>query len=69
VEVIGLSEIGFRTIGGGKSGRVTGEIQNIYHDLIRGKAAKYKSWCEYMAENQPVKIPAKESVWPNKAGD
>lgn len=61
-EVIGLSEIDFRTIGDGKSGKVTREIQNVYHDLIRGKVTKYESWCEYVDEKQSVKIPAKESV-------
>jgi branched-chain amino acid aminotransferase len=47
-EVIGLREIDFRTINGGKTGPVTGEIQKMYHDLIRGKVAKYESWCEYV---------------------
>lgn len=47
-EVIGLSEIDFRTIGDGKSGKVTREIQNVYHDAIRGKVAKYEAWCEYV---------------------
>jgi branched-chain amino acid aminotransferase len=61
-EVIGLSEIDFRTIGDGRSGKVTREIQNVYHDLIRGKVAKYEGWCEYVDESQAVKIPAKESV-------
>jgi branched-chain amino acid aminotransferase len=47
-ECIGLSEIDFRTIGEGKTGPVTRAIQNVYHDLIRGKVAKYESWCEYV---------------------
>lgn len=47
-EVIGLSEIDFRQIGDGKSGKVTREIQNVYHDAIRGKVAKYESWCDYV---------------------
>ena len=49
-EVIGLCEIDFRTIGDGKSGKVTREIQNVYHDAIRGKVAKYEDWCEYVEE-------------------
>jgi branched-chain amino acid aminotransferase len=61
-EVIGLSEIDFRTIGDGKSGKVTREIQNVYHDLIRGKVAKYENWCEYVDADQAVKMPAKESI-------
>ena len=47
-EVIGLSEIDFRKIGDGKSGKVTREIQNVYHDAIRGKIEKYEEWCEYV---------------------
>ncbi|HRQ22730.1 MAG TPA: branched-chain amino acid transaminase [Anaerolineales bacterium] len=47
-EVIGLSEIDFRKIGDGKSGKVTREIQNVYHDAIRGKIAKYEAWCDFV---------------------
>lgn len=47
-EVIGLSEIDYRKIGDGKSGKITREIQNVYHDAIRGKVAKYESWCDYV---------------------
>ena len=47
-EVIGLSEIDFRKIGDGRSGRITREIQNVYHDAIRGKIEKYEEWCEYV---------------------
>ena len=47
-EVIGLSEIDFRMIGDGKSGKVTREIQNVYHDAIRGKIEKYEGWCKYV---------------------
>lgn len=47
-ECIGLSEIDFRMIGDGKSGKITREIQNVYHEAIRGKVAKYESWCDYV---------------------
>jgi len=47
-ECIGLGEIDFRKIGDGKSGKVTREIQNVYHDAIRGKNKKYESWCDYV---------------------
>jgi branched-chain amino acid aminotransferase len=49
-ECIGLSEIDFRMIGDGKTGPVTRAIQNVYHDLIRGRVAKYEDWCEYVEE-------------------
>lgn len=47
-EVIGLCEVDFRKIGDGKSGKVTREIQNVYHDAIRGKIKKYEAWCDYV---------------------
>src|ERR1044072_5680179 len=53
-ECIGLSEIDFRKIGDGKTGPVTREIQNVYHDLIRGKVAKYEEWCEYVEEKEKM---------------
>jgi len=49
-ECIGLSEIDFRKIGDGATGPVTRAIQNVYHDAIRGKVAKYEDWCEYVEE-------------------
>jgi branched-chain amino acid aminotransferase len=53
-ECIGLSEIDFRTIGDGKTGPVTRAIQNVYHDLIRGRVAKYEDWCDYVEEKVKV---------------
>jgi len=53
-ECIGLSEIDFRTIGDGTTGPVTRAIQNVYHDLIRGKVAKYEEWCDYVEEEVKV---------------
>ncbi len=47
-ECIGLSEIDFRKIGNGSTGPVTKKIQDVYHDAIRGKVAKYESWCDYV---------------------
>ena len=53
-EVIGLCEIDFRKIGDGESGKITREIQNVYHDAIRGKLAKYEQWCDYVEEKIKV---------------
>jgi len=53
-ECIGLSEIDFRKIGDGKTGPVTRAIQKVYHDLIRGKVAKYEEWCDYVEEKVRV---------------
>jgi branched-chain amino acid aminotransferase len=55
-ECIGLSEIDFRKIGDGKTGPVTRAIQNVYHDLIRGKVVKYEEWCEYVEVKEQMKV-------------
>lgn len=47
-ECIGLSEIDFRRIGDGTRGEITRAIQTIYHDVIRGRVAKFEDWCEYV---------------------
>lgn len=47
-EVIGLSEIDYRKIGDGRTGPITRKIQEVYHEAIHGKVAKYESWCEYV---------------------
>ena len=49
-ECVGLSEIDFRKIGDGKTGPITRSIQKVYHDLIRGRLAKYEEWCDYVGE-------------------
>ena len=54
-ECIGLSEIDFRKIGDGKTGPITRAIQNVYHELIRGRVAKYEEWCEYVEEKEKMK--------------
>jgi len=45
-ECIGLSEIDFRKIGDGKTGPITRSIQKVFHDAIRGRDARYQSWCD-----------------------
>ena len=47
-EVIGLSEIDYRKIGDGRTGPITRKIQEVYHEAIRGKVAKYEAWCDYV---------------------
>jgi branched-chain amino acid aminotransferase len=43
-ECIALREIDFRTIGSGKMGPVTRQIQQAYQAAIHGKTAKYAGW-------------------------
>jgi branched-chain amino acid aminotransferase len=59
-EVIGLSEIDFRTIGAGKTGPVTRDLQKAFHDVIRGKNPQYESWVDYV-NNRSVPVNVSQS--------
>lgn len=49
-ECVGIGEIDFRTIGTGKMGTITREIQRVYQDVVHGKVAKYEAWCDYVGQ-------------------
>jgi len=38
-------EIDHRPVGDGKIGKVTGELQRLYFEVIKGKNPKYLNWC------------------------
>jgi len=40
-----VAEIDGRKVGSGEIGEVTGKLQKIYSDVIRGKNQKYLDWC------------------------
>jgi branched-chain amino acid aminotransferase len=46
VEIIPITRIDHRPIGSGKPGPITERIRKIFFDVVRGKAAQYRSWCE-----------------------
>ncbi|HEU0200520.1 MAG TPA: branched-chain amino acid transaminase, partial [Burkholderiaceae bacterium] len=43
-EVTPIREVDGRVIGAGKRGPVTEKIQNLFFDVVNGRAAKYKHW-------------------------
>ena len=40
-----IAEIDRRTIGNGEIGKITGRLQEIYSEVIRGNNHKYLTWC------------------------
>ena len=54
-EVVALSEIDFRKIGSGKTGRVTRALQNAYNAVVHGEDSQYESWLSYVLDRQ-VKV-------------
>ncbi|KXA99613.1 branched-chain amino acid aminotransferase [candidate division MSBL1 archaeon SCGC-AAA261O19] len=47
-EVTPIREIDETTMGDGKRGEITGKLQSIFFDTVRGKTAKYKDWLDYV---------------------
>jgi branched-chain amino acid aminotransferase len=43
-EVTPVREVDGRTIGNGKRGSITGKLQSIFFDIVKGKNKKYDSW-------------------------
>jgi branched-chain amino acid aminotransferase len=60
-EVIGLREIDFRTIGAGESGPVTRHLQQVFHEVVRGREPRYAEWLDPVAM-QSVPQPAAVNV-------
>ncbi len=49
-EVTPIKEINNQTIGNGKKGPITDQIQKLYFDIVKGKSAKYSHWLTFCKE-------------------
>jgi branched-chain amino acid aminotransferase len=47
-EVIAVTEIDFRTIGTGRMGPITRQLQDQFHAAVRGKHARSAQWLDYV---------------------
>jgi len=47
-EVTPIRQLDKRDIGSGVRGEITGEIQSIYFDAVKGTNDKYKHWLSYI---------------------
>ncbi len=47
-EITPIREVDDRTIGKGKRGPVTEQIQNTFFDIVQGKNERYKNWLTYL---------------------
>lgn len=43
-QVAWIAEVDGRKVGNGKMGSITGKIQKLFFDIVRGKEKKYKDW-------------------------
>jgi branched-chain amino acid aminotransferase len=44
-QIVPITRVDHRPIGGGHPGRLTLELRDLYFDVVRGKKPKYRSWC------------------------
>ncbi|MBC7541560.1 MAG: branched-chain amino acid transaminase [Candidatus Sericytochromatia bacterium] len=44
-EVIAITEVDHRKIGSGRMGPITRQLQDAYHETVRGKHARSATWC------------------------
>jgi branched-chain amino acid aminotransferase len=47
-EVVPIASVDDRPVGDGKPGPMTRQIQDIYHNAVRGKVDRYKDWVEHV---------------------
>jgi branched-chain amino acid aminotransferase len=57
-ECIGLSEIDFRTIGSGRTGPVTRQLQRQFHAAIHGRGPRSPEWLDYVNTQMPAEQKA-----------
>jgi len=53
-EVVGLCEIDFRVIGGGRTGPITRALQSAYHALVRGDHPRSSAWLTSVRAPRPM---------------
>jgi len=56
--VVGLREIDFRTIGNGKTGPVTRELQHAFDELTGGSHARSAQWFSPVPQFDPATVKA-----------
>ena len=50
VQIGAIGRVDFRTVGTGKLGEETARLRSLYYDVVKGKSAKYRSWCHPIYE-------------------
>jgi len=57
-ECVALREIDFRTIGDGKPGPITRDIQKAFQASIRGQHPRSEGWCTYVPSVESLSVAA-----------
>jgi branched-chain amino acid aminotransferase len=62
VEIVPVTRVDHRTIGSGKPGPVTEALKKIFFDAVRGRAPRYRSWCEPVYAEKGTTLRAAETA-------
>jgi branched-chain amino acid aminotransferase len=60
VQIGAIGRVDFRTVGTGKLGEQTARLRSLYYDVVKGKSAKYRSWCHPIYETSTGVKSAKD---------
>ena len=44
-QIVSITRVDHRPIGGGKMGAVTQKLRDLYFNVVRGRVPKYRQWC------------------------
>jgi branched-chain amino acid aminotransferase len=53
-QIVPITRIDHRPVGGGRPGRLTLELRDLYYDVVRGRKPKYRSWCTPVYATAPA---------------
>lgn len=56
-ECVAVSEVDHRTVGSGKMGPVTREIQRAFFQTVRGQGRRSAEWLDYVSQSEGVSSP------------
>jgi len=53
-ECVAVAEIDYRTVGGGKMGPITRELQRAFFQTVRGQGQRSAEWLDYVPQSEQV---------------
>jgi branched-chain amino acid aminotransferase len=58
VQISVIGKVDYRVVGSGGLGPSTARLREIYYDVVKGRMAKYRSWCHpiYTASTRPNRV-------------
>lgn len=65
IQLAPITRVDHRSIGTGRAGAITLELRKLYFDIVRGRVAKYRSWCEPVYAGAPAGAMAGGSARPS----